>query len=343
VRRALLLSILAVACKSGGTPDPVDHRPPPPPPPPLSGPECFAHAETLSDSDAAAAERDLRRCLTCIDAPPATYQLLSTLLSDRGAKEEARQTLQLGVRRFPANVLLRSSLGRVSLAMGRHREGIAALGEAHRLRPNDEDLEREYQEALRAHGTAEDRLEAELQPLLLEATGRYEIDDAKGAIEVLELALKKANGVPRLTALVHHRMAIAFLGSSKLAEAKRHLEAAMKDEKNNSELRADVLVSYAEVLLSEGKLAEAETAASEAIGIEPKNPLAYANLAIARSLAGNGDGAIDAFEHAFDSGLARRLTLKDFLAIGPPIEAIKNHPGFGAMVKRAYPSSEIPK
>ncbi len=281
-------------------------------------------------------------CLTCVDAPPASYQLLATLLGDRGAQEEARETLQLGTKRFPSSVLLQQSLGRLSLAMGRHREGISALAEAHRLRPNDEDIEAEYELALAAHGTKEDRIEAELQPLLLEATGRYEIDDSAGAIEVLQTALAKTASVPRLRALVHHRLAMVHLGAGHLAQAKKHLEAAMRAEKDHTDLRAEVLVSYAEVLLSEGKLGDAEKAANEAIDIAPKNPLAYANLAIARSLAGNRDGAISAFEKAFDSGLARRLTLHDFMAIGKPIDALKAHPGFAEMVKRAYPSEYKP-
>jgi Flp pilus assembly protein TadD len=125
-------------------------------------------------------------------------------------------------------------------------------------------------------------------------------------------------------------------------EAKKHLVEAMSADKTATELRGEVLVSYAEVLLSEGKLGEAEQAANEAIQIEPKNPLAHANLAIARSLSGNSDGAMSAFEQAFDTGLARRLTLNDFLGIGPPIEALKKHPNFASMVKRAYPSSQYP-
>lgn len=346
MRPALALLLFVVACKSGGAPPPSSK------PPPSSavadstcdptGGACFSRAEARSDSDPAGAEEELRRCLTCIDAPPASYQLLATLLDDRGKRDEARQTLQLGVRRFPSNVLLHRALGRMSLAMGRHREGISALGQAHRLRPNDEEIGREYQDALAAHGTKEDRLEAELQPLLLEAIGRYEIDDAEGALGVLEAALAKSKSVPRLRALVHHRMAIVHLGSGRLADAKKHLEEAMSAEKNGTELRADVLVSYAEVLLSEGKLPEAEEAANEAIAIEPKNPLAHANLAIARSLAGNADGAVSAFESAFESGLARRLTFSDFIAIGRPIELLEDQPAFRAVVKRAYPSAEYP-
>jgi tetratricopeptide (TPR) repeat protein len=348
LRRPLVILICAVACRSGGAPSPSSDPAPPPPPAEAesicapTGNACFTRAEQRSESDPAGAEEDLRRCLTCIDAPPSSYQLLASLLADRGAKEEQRQTLQLGVRRFPTSVLLLRSLGRLSLALGRHREGISHLGQAHRLRPNDEEIAAEYRDALKSHGTKEDRLEAELQPLLLEATGRFEIDDAKGAIGVLETALVKSAPVPRLRALVHHRIAIVHLGSGHLTEAKKHLVEAMSAEKNGSELRADVLVSYAEVLLSEGKLEEAEKAAGEAIQIEPKNPLAHANLAIARALAGNEEGAMSAFEAAFDTGLARRLTLSDFLAIGRPIEALKDHPGFTAMVKRAYPSAQYP-
>lgn len=226
---------------------------------------------------------------------------------------------------------------------GNHREGIAGLAQAHRLRPNDQELTRQYEDALARHGTPEDKKEAEVQPLLLEATGRYELDDTRGALEVLKLALGKVNGMPRLRALVHHRLAVVHLGAGQLKEAKQNLEAAMREETRPTDLRAEVLLTYAEVLLSEGKLGEAEKAASSAIEIEPKNPLAHANLAIARSLAGDVKGAIRAFEQAFESGLARRLTLSDFLALGPPVEALEGHEQFVTMVKRAYPKATYPR
>lgn len=326
------------ACQTGGS----SAVEPPPPPPPArsvcdpSGTACFSKAEERSEADPAGAAEALRLCLGCPDTPPAAYRLLATLHQDRSKNDEARQILLLGTRRFPSNGELLVALGRLSIGMGRTSEGISWLGQAHRLRPSDEDLADEYKNALARHGTPEDRLEAELSPLLLEATGRYELDDAKGAVDVLQQALKKSKGAPRLRALVHHRLGIVYLAAGQHGPAKEHLEAGLRDEKAPTALRAELLVSYAEVLLSVGKLAEAENAASNAIEIEPSNPLAHANLAIARAMLGDRTGAIEALEDAFEAGLARRLTLDDFMAIGP-IKTLEELPEFQAMVKRVYP------
>ena len=255
---------------------------------------------------------------------------------------EARRTLQSGIGRFPSNVDLLRALARVSIQVGRHRDGLRALARAHRLRPSDPELSREYQAVLARHGNSQERLEAELQPLLLEATGRYELDDADGALEVLKIALEKSRGIPGLSAMVHHRLATVQLGAGRLQEARGHLETALSKETGPTALRAEVLVSYAEVLLSQGHWAKAEKTAEQAVAIEPQNPLAFANLAIARSLGGKKTDAIRAFEKAFESGLARRLTLRDFLAIGPPVAGLEDHPDFEPMIRRAYPSSPYP-
>jgi tetratricopeptide (TPR) repeat protein len=268
--------------------------------------------------------------------------LLAAIREDRGAKAEARDALKLGVRRHPNNELLHLALGRVELSLGQKADGLTALATAHRLHPSDEDVEREYKDALSHYGTDEDRVEAEVQQLVLEASGRVEIDDYKGARATLKAALDKSAKVPRLEALVHERMALVAMRKGEHQAARDELERALALEKSPSPLRAEALVSYSEVLISLSRALDAIRAAEEAIGIEPKNALAHANIGIAYSLKNDRDGAIKALGRAFDCGLSRKLTLDEFLAIGPAIDKLKSHPDFVAMVRRAWPASAYP-
>jgi hypothetical protein len=65
--------------------------------------------------------------------------------------------------------------------------------------------------------------------------------------------------------------------------------------------------------------------------------LAHANLGVALAASGDKDRAMTALKKACDLGLARRLTLQEFRAIGAPIDALKGRPDFDAMVKSAWP------
>jgi tetratricopeptide (TPR) repeat protein len=307
-----------------------------------SGPACFDRAQTLSDEAPTRAETLLLACAQCDDAPPATFRLLAAIREDRGAKAEARDALKLGVRKHPSNELLHLALGRVELSLGQKSDGLAALATAHRLHPSDEDVEREYKEALALYGTDEDRLEAEVQRLVLEASGRVEIDDYKGARDTLKSALEKSSKIPRLAAMVHERLALLALRKGEHQAARDELEKTLVLEKSSSPLRAEALVSYSEVLLSLDRTQDAIRAAEEAINIEPKNALAHANIGIAYAMKNDRDGAIRALARAFDCGLSRKLTLDEFLAIGPAIDNLKSHPDFVAMVRRAWPKSTYP-
>lgn len=299
---------------------------------------CHARGEELLDANPEAGEALLNACLSCDDVGPATYRLLATVRIDRGAEDRARELLQSGVRRFPQSVLLWQGLGRLELSMGRQREGLSAIGAAHRLNPDDEALSEEYRDLLARYGTEEDRLEAIVHPLLLEAVGRFEIDDAEGALEVLATALKKADKSPRLRALVRSRLASVLVSLRRYDEARKHLALALRDAPTPSSLRAELLVTDSEVRLAGGDVQGAIQAASEAVAIEPKNPLAHANLGVSRAIAGNVSGAIDALYRAVDCGLGRRLTKEQFLGIGPPLEKLKALPDFQRLLEHGWPS-----
>jgi tetratricopeptide (TPR) repeat protein len=359
--------VVATGCKSGGgarpAPAPVEAAPPAPvtheaaketkasgepatagqdasckP----SGAACFDRAQVTSEKEPSRAERELERCLGCEDAPPASYRLLATLREDRNAKIEAREALMLGIRRHPASAVLWLGLARLELSLGHSKQGLEAMASAHRLMPSDEDVEREYKAALAHYGTDEDRLSADIDRLILEAAGRAELDDFKGALDTLQMALIKAARVHHLTALVQQRMGLVHLRQGDRKAAAAVLEKALALEKDPTPLRAEALVSYAEALLGTNRADDAIKAAEQAIAIEPKNPLAHANLGIARAMKNDREGAMKALAAACDYGLSRRLTLTEFLAIGPPIEKLKAHPEFAPMLKRAWPKSPYP-
>jgi tetratricopeptide (TPR) repeat protein len=307
-----------------------------------SGAACFDRAQRASEKEPTRAEQQLEACLGCDDAPPASYRLLATLREDRNAKVEAREALMLGVRRHPSSAVLWLGLGRLELALGHSKAGIEAMASAHRLMPSDENVEREYNDALSRYGTDEDRVAAEVDRLVLEAAGRAELNDYKGALKTLQSALQKTAKVPHLAALVEQKIALVQLRHGDRRSAIDALEKSLALEKSPSELRADALISYSEALLGTKRVEDAIRAAEEAITIEPKNPLAHANLGIAKAMKNDRDGAMTALGTAFAFGLARRLTLTEFMTIGPPIDKLKNHPDFAPMVRRAWPHATYP-
>lgn len=306
-----------------------------------SGYECHRSAETLADQDPAQGEVALVRCLECVDAPPSAYTLLASLRSELHRPDDARRALQDGVRRYPNNGLLWMALGRLELANGRSREGLQALGTARRLRPDDANLAEEHDHYLLRYGSDEDRIEAKIQPLLLEATGRFELDDRGGALRALEAALVEVKGYSRLEAQVRHRMALVHLSAGELAQAQSNIELALAALPPTTTQRAEVLLTDAEVLLSLNKPKEAATAAQSAIELEPANPLAYANLGIAKALTNEPEAALNALEQGFRWGLARRLTPDQFLEI-PAIQKLKSNPRFPSLMRSAWPERPYP-
>ncbi len=281
----------------------------------------------------------LTSCLACEDTPVVAYRLLATLQADRGSRPQARETLQRGVRRFSSNALLWVALGRLEIALERHRGGISALGTAHRLKPNDAGLEEEYRNALAQYGSEEDRVEANIHPLILEATGRFELGDRAGALAVLQSALKTASPIPRLLALVHHRLGLVHLADGQIDKARVAHEKALGNSPPESELRSDILVSYSEILVALGHLQEAGKRAQEAIRLAPRNPLAHANLGIAESLRKRTLPAVEALGNAFRFGLARRLTRSEFFALGEAINRLRGNENFELLLKEAWPRS----
>ena len=345
----LVLLVVAAACRttdSGPPPGTSGQVPPPPPSPPapapcVSGPECHRAAETLAEGDPARGEQALVRCLECADAPPSVYTLLASLRSELHQPDSARRALQDGVRRYPDNGLLWMALGRHELSAGRHREGLQALATARRLRPDDQNLADEHDHHLLRYGSDEDRIEAKIQPLLQEAAGRFELEDKSGALRALEAALVEAKGQSRLEAQIRHRMALVHLSSGELALAQSNIEMALAILPIQTPQRAEVLLTDAEVLLSMNRPKDAAAAAQTAIDLDPANPLAYANLGIARSLSGDPEAAITSLEQGFRWGLARRLTPDQFLAI-PAIEKLKGHARFPALMRSAWPERPYP-
>lgn len=342
-RRIAIAALVLAACS---TPP----RPPPPPPPPIADAPveakdpcaptvaaCLDHAETLADSDLDAALVHVERCAACELAPPLAYRLKASLEAEKGDNDASRDTLRAGVRRFEHNGPLWLALGRRELADGRAREGIRALATAHRLAPEDDNVAQEYRYALSKHGTPDEKVEASVAPLLLEAIGRYELDDEEGAEKTLVVALERAKGSPRIAAKVRHRLALLALQREAPKAAIAQFEAALAGVGEPTSQRAELLLGYAEALVAAGRPADAIVAAKEACKISPANPLAHTNLAVAYLESGDEASALASLEAASKRGLDRRLSRASFLKIGS-LARLENDPRFTAWLDRTWPS-----
>ncbi len=344
VRRAGWLVVVALAaCKT--TPAP---PPPPPPPPPAPPPvavdhcaptvaKCTEGAEALAEDDLNAALARAKICAACPGAPPTAYRLLASLETDGGHDADALATLRTGADRFEHNTNLWLALARAEMAASNPRRGIRAYAQVRRLAPQDENIEREYQYALAQHGTDEEKIEAKVAPLLLEAVGRYELDDTKGAAATLTAALAAAKGAPRIEAKVHHRLALIALSEGASKKAHQHFAAGLALLPNPTPARAELLLGYAELLVLDGRMKDAIAAASEATSIDPDQPLAHTNLAVAYAEIGKIDEALAALDRAAKAGIARRLSRKALLQIGG-LSKLAEDPRFEAWLDRTWPA-----
>lgn len=358
-RRVVLLFLLVAACKttpapppekptgeqtlSEGTAVPEASKPAKPAEPEApckaGGSACYTRAQAELDKDPKAGEALLEACVACVDAPAGAFRLLASAREDRGAKPEARACLREGITRYPSSDLLWLALARLELSTGRAREALSAYASAERLRPNDDALATEYRDVLERHGTDEERREAEVSRLVLEASGRAELDDLKGAEATLKLAHEKAGKVPRLLALVDLRTAMVLLRRAEPKAALVMLDVIVRNGALDPVLLAEVHVSRAEALLTMKRAKEAVKAADQAIVLEPKNVLAHTNRALALAASGDRDHAMESLKKACELGLSRRLTYQELMAIGPAIQSLKTHPEFEPTVRAAWPKA----
>lgn len=343
---------LTTACASAPAPEP----PSPPPAIPASVAEaarpsaapsddpcasiylCIDQAEARADVDPLAAEAALETCLDCPHASPSGYRLLADLARGRGDRAKARLVLLEGRRRFPASASLVLALGRLERDEGRIASAMALYREGARAHPRDEVLAREYEALLAEHGTEAQRREAELQPLLREAAGRFELGDVEGARQTLELALERASNLPLLSARLHHRLALVELASGRYPAAADHARRGLQAAADDEVLRFELLLTLGEVRMAEGRWRLALSPTRAALEIDGDNPLAWANVALCQSALGQMDDAIAAFTTAVDRGLPRRLTYNQLAGLGMPFERLSADPRFEAVLVRGWPA-----
>ncbi len=264
---------------------------------------------------------------------------MADLARGRGDKGKARQVLLEGRRRFPESASLLLALGRLERDEGRTAEAMSLLRQGVRLHPRDELIAAEYEALLARYGTPKERKAAEIQPLLREAAGRYEIDDVEGARQTLRLARRRAAGFPCLEATVDHRLALVALTEGELGRADRALGTALDECSDDPLTRGDLLLTLSELRLAQQRWGEAEKAGRDALALSPADPLVWTNLALALAGLGRVEEALDAFEQAVDRGLSRRLTLDQLLALGEPVERLADKDRFRQLTRRGWPGA----
>ncbi len=297
---------------------------------------CLDAAERMADDALAEGLTHARICAACPGAPPTAYRLLASLESDSGDAAAALATLRSGAERFEHNGTLWLALARAEMDAKHPRRGIRAYAKAQQLAPNDDNIAREYEYALTQHGTESERIEAKVAPLLLEAVGRYELDDVKGAAATLAVALKTAKGAPKLEAKVHHRLALLAMSQGDSKGAHKHFAAALALVPGARPPRADLLLGYAELLVLDGRIEDAIEAAKESVKIDPAQPLAHTNLAVAYAELGKIDQALASLERASETGLSRRLSRDALLQIGG-LSKLAEDPRFTKWLDRTWP------
>ena len=207
------------------------------------------------------------------------------------------------------------SLSRVELALGRSAEAVDALATATRLRPRDERLAGAYRALIVRHGSDVARATAAVDALILEASGRFELGDIKGAKQTLLAALEKGGRHASLRAKVRLRLGLVSLAQRRLAEGRKALITARTEASGDPALVSDIDLARAELELAARRHAAAEEAASSAVAARPSDPLGHVNLAVALAHRGNTDGAVRALASALEHGLSSRMTRAALVAL----------------------------
>ena len=265
----------------------------------------------MAEADPARALDRLTRCLACPTARPAAFLLAADLHRTAGDFETAFSVLLRATTLYPLSASLWEARARQALALGRSTAALDAMATAHRLRPEDGRLAAAYRSLLTRFGSGADRRSAEVDALLLEAEGRYELDDIAGAKSTLNEALAKANSMPRRRAKVYLRLGLIALVQGDLDEAKAALQAALSSEHNDRMLTSAIHLARAELGLAKGDYAFALSAAEAAVASRPRDPLNHVNLALARAHLRDFAGAVFALESAVKLGIANQLARTD--------------------------------
>jgi tetratricopeptide (TPR) repeat protein len=204
--------------------------------------------------------------------------------------DEAERHLTAGLASAPASAIARGLRGDVRSAQGRHEEAIGDYRAALLIDPGSERWEKKLARALLAGGRLEEaellygrllvrspgvaRLHAD-RGLVLFRLGRR--DDAIASYRRalrLEAELRSVHG-DHGVALVHERLAAAFVAGGDLGAAAEHLEAAARLEPGNGAVEA----TRAEVLGMLGRERDAITSYREALRLGTRSPRVLNNLA----------------------------------------------------------------
>jgi tetratricopeptide (TPR) repeat protein len=101
-------------------------------------------------------------------------------------------------------------------------------------------------------------------------------------------------------------------------------------EQASNQAAAKEMVKVAIAEMTQGKLDDAEKELTDATTRDPKQPLAYYNLAVLRLKQGRTDDALKEFEASFLNG----FTYFDEMAKDPDLDGIRNDPRFVALVNK---------
>ncbi|MEO1334720.1 MAG: hypothetical protein AAFV29_03720 [Myxococcota bacterium] len=300
-------------------------------------PDCTDDAEALAETDVRAATQVLEACLSCSSASPSPFLLAADLYETLDQGPKSLQIIRAATDLFPLNAAVWEARSRYELSTGHPRQAIESLQTAQRLRPDDPRLLGALQAMKARHGTPEDRAGSKVAALMVEAEGRWAIDDSEGAVATLREALQQCGQVADLCARVHLRLGLIALASGDLEDALASLVLAATKAEDHI-LKADVALAQAEVHLARGEYSAARVAAESSVQHRPRDPLGQVNLALAAVYSGEAAAALIALEEAVDLGLARRMSRTDFESLLAPAPWGEHRPQVEVVIAKGWPS-----
>ncbi len=218
----------------------------------------------------AEAEKHLRKLLRSQPGHADASRQLASILTRKGAPQEAVALLSRAASRNPNDAALPLDAAQILRQFGQVEPARHAIEAAWRLQPTDADA------ALR------------LAVALLEAF------DVERGMVVLRRALNEHPDDHRL----HATLGSALTMYGEAAAAIPHFETALRHDPNNSELR----INHATVLRTVGRLEDAEAAFRSALATRPDSPRALSGLAETLEARQEHQQAWELLRTAYDGG-----------------------------------------
>jgi serine/threonine protein kinase/tetratricopeptide (TPR) repeat protein len=265
------------------------------------------------------AEGELRRAIAQQPDNSEAHEALGRVLSEQGRKAEAVAALQKAVVLRPAYWQHQDALGLAFFDAGRYADAVEAFQRVTVLRPESARAFHQLGTAQQAQGDPTGALGSYERALALEPDGDTwsnvgNLKFARGQVQEAAEAFSRAIALQPAEPITHRNLGDAYarLGRADEARAEYRRAAALTREQlrvNPKDARGLARLAVYHAKLAEH--AEARRVAEEALSLAPATPDVLYYVAVAYTLGGNAERALEVLTQALEAGFSPELAQDD--------------------------------